>query len=76
MQLIYTVKISNTVHVFRSVFDHSLSHVVILCTIDDGSLKPSPSHRNNKRIKCFQHSFIPSVVFETNSGVSQLVLAC
>lgn len=49
-----TIETGHTVHVLRSVFEHSLPHVVFLHTVHRSHLDPPPPHGQNEGIPGFE----------------------
>ena len=69
-----TIETGHTVHVVWSVFEHSLSHVVLLHAVDWGHLHPPPTHRQDERISGLEQPAVPAVLLEPDLHEPQSLL--
>jgi len=61
--MVLTPERSKTMQVIWCVFQISLSAIVILHTVHNDRLKPSPTHGDDQRIIRLQFSIIPAMMF-------------
>lgn len=62
----HTPKHGLTVKMLRSVFEKSISVIVVLHEVNWQCLESSPPKRNYDRVSCFQYLFVPSMFLESS----------